>query len=193
MSVVAPVTGVLAAALPVLAGLLLDGIPGPSVLVGFAVAILAVILVSRAPGENGSGRAGLAYAVAAGIGFSLFAVLIAQVTDGLVAGPLVVVRLAASSVMVLLIVVARRPWRIGRPLWRLVVLVGVLDMAGNLFFIASAQAYRLDVAAALSSLYPVVTVILAAVVLRERIVGGHALGIGLAALAIVLIAGGSTG
>jgi drug/metabolite transporter (DMT)-like permease len=56
---------------------------------------------------------------------------------------------------------------------------------------ASIQAYRLDVAAAISSLYPVVTVILAAAILRERITGSHGLGVALAGLAIILIAAGN--
>jgi drug/metabolite transporter (DMT)-like permease len=86
------------------------------------------------------------------------------------------------------ILVSRRPWQVGRRLWLGIILIGALDMAGNLFFIGSIQAYRLDVAAALSSLYPVVTVLLAAVLIRERITGARGLGIALAALAIVLIA-----
>jgi len=192
MSVVAPISGMVGAAIPVVVGSVLEGIPGPTVLIGFAMAIAAVVLVSRSGGDREAGRGGLGHAAAAGAGLGIFAVLIAQVGDDLVAGPLVVVRVVAAAVMVAVIVGARRPWRIARPLWPTIVFLGILDAIGNLCFIASIQAYRLDVAAALSSLYPIVTVVLAAIVLRERIVGGHAIGIGLAAFAIVLIAGGST-
>jgi drug/metabolite transporter (DMT)-like permease len=121
----------------------------------------------------------------------LFGALIAGVSDGLVAGPLAVVRLVEAAVLVGLVLVTRRPWRVERPLWPGIVLVGVLDMGGNLFYLASIQAYRLDVAAAISSLYPVVTVILAAAILRERITGSHGVGVALAGLAIVLIAAGN--
>ncbi|MER3417805.1 MAG: EamA family transporter, partial [Chloroflexota bacterium] len=84
----------------------------------------------------------------------------------------------------------RRPWRLPRSLLGPVTLVGVLDMAGNVFFIVATQVGRLDVAAVLSSLYPVTTVVLAIALLRERLTVGHAVGIGLAALAVGLIAGG---
>ncbi len=74
-----------------------------------------------------------------------------------------------------------------RPVWPLVLVVGGLDMAGNGFFILAAQAGRLDVAAVLSSLYPVSTLILAALILKERIVGVHALGVAAAIGAIILV------
>jgi drug/metabolite transporter (DMT)-like permease len=67
----------------------------------------------------------------------------------------------------------------------------VLDLAGNGLYVLATQAGRLDVAATLSSLYPVTTVILAVVLLHERVSRGHFAGIIMAALAIVLIAGGS--
>ena len=73
---------------------------------------------------------------------------------------------------------------------RLAIVVGVGDMAGNAFFVLAAQAGRLDVASVLSSLYPVTTIVLAAVLLRDRVTRVHALGIVAAATAIVLIAGG---
>ena len=69
--------------------------------------------------------------------------------------------------------------------------VGVLDMAGNGFFILAVQGGALAVAAVLSSLYPVMTVILAAVFLRERVTRTHAVGIALAVGAIACIAAGS--
>jgi drug/metabolite transporter (DMT)-like permease len=76
-------------------------------------------------------------------------------------------------------------------LLRLVALVGILDLAGNAMFLVAAQASGLALAAVLGSLYPVSTVILAAVILRERIGRVQAVGIAMAALAAVLIVGGS--
>jgi drug/metabolite transporter (DMT)-like permease len=70
-------------------------------------------------------------------------------------------------------------------------LVGVLDMGGNAFYVLASQAGRLDVAATLASLYPVTTVLLAIAVLRERVTGGHALGILAAGAAIALITSGT--
>jgi drug/metabolite transporter (DMT)-like permease len=71
-------------------------------------------------------------------------------------------------------------------------LVGGLDMAGNTFYLLAVQTGALAVAAVLSSLYPVTTVILAAALLRERVSRDHAIGIALAAIAIVLIGIGSS-
>jgi drug/metabolite transporter (DMT)-like permease len=193
MGIVAPVTGVLTAAIPVVIGIAIAGAPEPVRLAGFGLALVAIVLVSL--GDDGTtGSRGLLLAIAAGVGFGLYAACVGQVQEG-VFGPLVVSR-ATASVLVLLIVVARRtPVRTlvsAEPrLARLVVVVGVLDLVGNAMFLVSAQASGLALAAVLGSLYPVATVVLAAVVLREPIGRVHAAGIAAAALATVLIVGGA--
>ena len=192
MGAVAPVTGVLAATLPVLAGVLLEGLPGPTVLTGIGLAIVAVVLMSRVAGEEGRGRQGLGLALVAGTALGTFNVTIAQLTAGLVFGPLTIVRGVEAILVVVVIAATRVPWRLSGRILPLVLLIGVLDMSGNAFFILARQAGQLAMAAALSSLYPVATVVLAAALLRERITRVHALGIAAAALAIVLITAGST-
>ena len=192
MSVVAPVTGVLAAAIPVVVGIVLEGLPGAEVLIGIGLALVAVVLVSRVADE-GPGSSGLYYALIAGGGLGLFNVLIAQVTPGLVFGPLVILRATQALIIIGFIVVAGAHWRLPVRLVPAVLLIGVLDMAGNAFFIAARQSGELAIAATLSSLYPVTTTILAALVLRERIGREHAVGIAAAALAVALIASGAAG
>jgi len=189
MGLVAPITGVIAAALPVVVGGILQGPPGPIRAAGIVVAVVAIVLASRPSVSDGSWD-GIRFAVAAGVGFGLFATFISRVTPGHVFVPLSVARVADIGLLVAIVVATRRPWRIPGPVLPLVLVAGVLDMGGNAFFILAAQAGRLDVAAVLSSLYPVTTVILAFVVLRERLVLGQAIGIALALLAIVLIAAG---
>ena len=66
-------------------------------------------------------------------------------------------------------------------------LIGVLDTAGNGFYLAAVQTGQLAIASVLSAMYPVVTVVLAAVVLREPVTRDHTIGIGLAGVAIALI------
>ena len=192
MSVVAPVTGVLAAGIPVGVGIVLEGLPGVEVLIGIGLALVAVVLVSRVA-EEGSGTSGLQYALIAGVGLGLFNVLIAQVTPGLVFGPLAILRATQALIIVAFVVVAGAHWRLPRALIPGVLLIGVLDMAGNAFFIAARQSGELAIAATLSSLYPVTTTVLAAVILRERIGRVHAVGIAAAALAVALIAAGAAG
>ena len=87
--------------------------------------------------------------------------------------------------------VTRSVWRPERRLVPAIAGVGVLDMAGNGAFILAVQAGALAVAAVLSSLYPVTTVILATVFLHERVTRSHAVGIALAVGAIACIAAGT--
>jgi drug/metabolite transporter (DMT)-like permease len=105
---------------------------------------------------------------------------------------LVVIRASEGLLIAAVIIVTGAAWRPERRLVPAIAAVGVLDMVGNGAFILAVQAGALAVAAVLSSLYPVTTVILAAVVLRERVTRIHAVGIALAVCAIACIAVGTT-
>lgn len=190
MGVVAPVTGVLAAVIPVAAGIVLEGLPDGLVLVGIAVAIVAVLLVSRMEDEDG-GRSGLLEAFVAGLAIGCFGIVISQISDGLVFGALTLIRVVQIALIVGVVLVTRSAWRLDRSAMPAIAAVGVLDMTGNACYLLAVQAGELAVAAVLSSLYPVTTVILAAVVLKERVTRDHAIGIGLAVVAIALIGAGS--
>lgn len=192
MGVVAPVTGVLAAALPVLVGIVRDGLPGGSISVGIVLALVAVVIVSRVPGLDG-GRSGIEFGVMAGIGFALFNILVGSLSGDGVFAPLIALKGSSAILIVGVIVVRRSPWALPRATLPLAFGAAVLDLAGNVFYLLATQAGRLDVAVTLSSLYPVTTVILAAIVLRERVTRDHAAGIAIAAAAIALIASGSAG
>jgi drug/metabolite transporter (DMT)-like permease len=192
MGVVAPVTGVLGASVPVAVGVVLEGAPPPIVGVGFALALVAVILVSRAPGTEGR-RSGIEFAIAAGVGIGAFSVFLGLVPEGHVFWPLAVLKLSAAVVILVVTGLGRRPWRIPRAIVPAVIAVGFADMAGNGLFLLAAQAGELAVASVLTSLYPVTTVLLAATVLKEPISRGHAVGIAIAVLAIACIGSGSIG
>jgi drug/metabolite transporter (DMT)-like permease len=190
MGIVAPVTGILAAVLPVIAGIVFEGWPSGLVLVGIALALVAVVLVSRVPDESG-GRQGLGLALLAGTTIGLFGVLVSRITDGHVFAPLVIIRAAEAVLIVGIIVVTRDAWRPRRSLVPALAGVGLLDMTGNAAYILAIQTGALAVASVVSSLYPITTVVLAAVVLKERVTRSHALGIVLAGIAIALIGIGS--
>lgn len=194
MGVVAPVTGVLAATVPVVVGIALEGVPGVVVVLGIVLAIAAVLLVSLAADGGQEGRpSGLPYALAAGLGLGFLAVTLSRVSDGLVFGPLAILRAVQVVVVASAIAATGRRWRLERRILPAVALVGLLDMAGNGFFLVAAQTGPLAIAAIVSSLYPVTTVVLATLVLRERLGVGHGIGIVCAIVAIVLIAAGSAG
>ena len=193
MSMVAPVTAVLAALVPVLFGIITQGLPVAGVVVGIALAILAVVLVARVPAEADSARtrSGLELAVVGGVGLGLFGIAISRIDPALVFGPLAIVRATEAAAVALAALALQRRAAISAALLPAVLLVGVLDMLGNAGFLFARQTGSLAVAAALSSLYPIATVLLAAVVLRERLTRSHGLGIATALAGIALISAGS--
>ena len=194
MGVVAPTTGVLAAVIPVVVGFATEGIPDVTVIVGIVTALVAVVLVTQAPTHADDDRpSGAAWALLGGTMIGLFNVCIGQLSGDGALLPLVVVRLVQSVCLVGAIVVLRQPWRMSADILPRLVVVGVLDMTGNAAFILAAQTGQLAIAAVLSSLYPVTTVILAVAILRERVTRSHVIGIALTAVAIVLIGLGTAG
>jgi drug/metabolite transporter (DMT)-like permease len=193
MGVVAPTTGILAATVPVLFGFAVEGIPVPATVVGIVGALAAVVLVTRAP-DGGSDRpSGLNWAIASGIAIAWFNICIGQFSGESAFGLLVIIRLLQAVVMALLIVLWRQPWRLPADILGKLLVVGLLDMIGNATFILAAQMGDLAVAVVLSSLYPVVTVVLAIAILREHLSRRHVAGIVLTAVSIVLITAGSAG
>ncbi len=186
MGIAAPVSAVMTAALPVFFNIFVQGPPGGLQIIGFVMALLAIALISRPEGTKGRPE-GIGLALLAGCGFGAFFILISRVNSTSVFWPLAMARF--TSVLFLLIVVRVRGQQMlpKRALLALVLTAGVLDALGNVFFLLAAHIGRLDVAAVLSSLYPAATVVLAAIVLRERVTRIQGIGILLALLAVPLI------
>ncbi len=186
MWIAAPVSAILTAALPVLFSAFTEGLPSLLQLSGFALALLAIGLISRP--ERLKGRPeGIGLALLAGCGFGCFFILISRVSHAEVFWPLAVAR--CTSVLFLLIVmwIRRQPALPSINVIPLVLLAGILDAIGNVFFVLAAHVGRLDVASVLSSLYPAATVLLAAILLRERVTRIQAIAILLALIAVPLI------
>lgn len=190
MGVVAPTTGVLAALLPVVVGFASQGLPAAPVMAGIVAALVAVVLVTRTSDASSGRPSGAGWALLAGLCIGGFNTTIAQLSGVGAFGPLALIRLIQAVLLGAFILTRRQPWRLPRDLAPGILVVGLLDMAGNALFILATQAGALAVAAVLSSLYPVVTVLLAIVVLRERVTLSHLAGIALTAVAIVLIGAG---
>jgi drug/metabolite transporter (DMT)-like permease len=188
MSLAAPTAAVLSAVLPALVGILLYGLPAPLQLVGFAFALASLWFASY---DRNILRetSGLGLALLAGLGFAGFFILIDRIDSDAVFWPLAAARFASTAAMVIVILVSRRNGLSqGTQLWPFVVLAGLLDAGGNVFFALATQAGRLDIAAVVSSLYPAVTVLLARIVLKEQVSRVQALGVVTALIAISLIA-----
>jgi drug/metabolite transporter (DMT)-like permease len=186
MGIAAPVSAVLTAMLPVLFSAFTAGLPTLLQLGGFVLALLAIGLISRPERTTGRPK-GIGLALLAGCGFGCFFILISRVNPATTFWPLAAARF--TSVLVLFIMMRLRRQQIlpGKTVAPLVALAGILDAIGNAFFVLAAHSGRLDVAAILSSLYPAATVLLAALVLRERVTRIQGIGILLVLLAIPLI------
>lgn len=188
MAVVAPVSAVLSAALPVVWGALSEGLPPATKLAGFALALAGIWLVARA-GTGAADRQGLLLALVAGAGFGGFLVMIHLASEGGPFWPLAAARATSLLVVLGVAVARRRAWRPALAAAPLALGSGLLDAAGNALFVLASRAGRLDVAAVLSSMYPASTILLAAALLREPVGRAQAFGVGLLFVAIALIAG----
>ncbi|GHO46124.1 EamA family transporter [Ktedonospora formicarum] len=186
MGIVAPLSAVITAALPVLFGAITEGAPNLLQLGGFLLAIIAIVLISRP--ERSQGRpVGLGLALIAGCGFGCFFILISRVSPTATFWPLAMARLTSVLLLVAVLLIRRQPLLPKKAVTPLLLLAGSLDAIGNAFFVLAAHSGRLDVASVLSSLYPAATVILATFILHERVTRIQGFGIALALVAVPLI------
>lgn len=186
MGIVAPVSAVLATAIPVIFSVFSEGLPRSWQLIGFGLALVSIWLLSR-PEKLGGSPAGLGMALLAGLGFGGFFTALDLISEDAIFWPIAAGRLAACIVMVLFTLGTRRALIPQSPPLGPLILLGLLDVGGNLFFLLAVQTGRLDVAAVLASLYPGVTAILAWLIVREHMALLQVFGLALAILAIVLI------
>lgn len=184
---VAPLASVLAAVLPVVVGVFTEGAPRPVQLVGFALALAGIFLVARSAPDGRSSRAGLEMGLLAGLGFGGFLVLAGQVTGDTVYVPLTVAR--AMMLGTALLMMRARGLEVPRlQAHPIGLLAGLLDAGGNVLYLLARQHVRMDIAAVLSSLYPLSTVVLARMVTGERVTAAQWTGGALCLAAVTLIA-----
>lgn len=206
MGTTAAISGLLTAALPVIFTLATIGSPSHRQLAGFALAGLAIWLISIQPsvGEHAihAERKRIALAVISGLGFGAFLIFLRLANSGGLLWPLAASRVGSLSLALgggLLFsrrrfIAAQAQPNLSRsaPRWKigvgLAVLAGLCDTTGNFLFVAATRIGRLDIAAVLASLYPASTILLAAWLLKERTSLRQAVGMTAALLAVVLIA-----
>lgn len=194
MGVVAPVSGVGAALLPVMVGLVAGERPEPLVWLGILAAVPGIWLVARTPDrgclDGASVASGARDGVLAGVGFGgLFAAL-AQIPDTAGFLPLSVNHFGSVATILLVAVALRRPWVPRNRVAVLAPVTGVLGALATGAFLVASQTGLLAVTAVLASLYPAVTVLMAATVLREHIHRSQGAGLVLCGVAVALVAGG---
>jgi drug/metabolite transporter (DMT)-like permease len=190
MSIVAPIAGV-SAIVPVTVGLASGDRPSPWQGAGIACALAGVFLASREPGRTER-------RLAAGVGLALFAALgfggyfppmhAAGEADFWWAALLF--RMTSTSVILTAALIRRPPLAVKGLDLPLILLVGVGDMTGNLLFAAASAQGLVSIVSVLASLYPIVTVLLARIVLGERVARSQEAGVGLTLAGVALISAG---
>ena len=187
MTTAAPVSALLAAFIPVIFGLFTLGVPPLATFIGFGLALSAVWLISQTDTVKWRfSLSSLRLPLLSGVFFGLYFVVIHRATLNAFFWPLVTARLAGFIALGLYARITHQPALPPREVWGYCIANGIIDISGNAFFVLSAQAGRMDVAAVLSALYPASTVFLAAIFLKERITRIQALGIAMAFIAIIL-------
>lgn len=194
MGVVAPLSGVLAAIIPVAWGIGQGERPSIMALVGVALAVGAIALVTRGPTEAGSTasrwRPAL-YGLGAGVGFGFVFVLLAEAGTTTGYWPALYARVASVPALTLVVLLARRPLLpADRTDTAGIVGSGLCDAGANLIFLAAARQGLLSLVSPVSALYPAGTVILARVVLGERLRRIQLAGVGVILVGLVLIGAG---
>jgi drug/metabolite transporter (DMT)-like permease len=192
MSVVAPISAT-AAVIPVVGGVVTGERPSAAQGAGIALALGGVVLASREERPDGGGRGvaegvGLALVAALGFGLLLFALGEASEADALWAT--LAMRTTSFSLLALAALILRPSFGVGRDQVPVLALIGILDAAGNALFALATTESLLSVAAVLAQLYPVVTVLLARVILGERISRPQQAGVVGAFAGIALITAG---
>jgi drug/metabolite transporter (DMT)-like permease len=189
MGVVAPVTAVVANVVSVLFGAFTEGMPRALQFVGFGLAILGIWVISKPESGARASIQDFLPALFAGLAFGGFFILTAQFSSPDLSWALVAARVGTISVTVLAALFTRHRFKLEASSLPLVLAAGGLDSLGNLLFALSTSLGRLDVGSALSSLYPVTTVLLAMLVLKERFTRVQGFGALLALVSIPLIVG----
>lgn len=190
MGLVAPISAVGAAVLPVLVGVALGDRPSWLVWVGVLAALPGIWLVSReTTPERGAGtRGALVDGAVAGVGFGVLFIALGQISADAGVLPLAANQLIGAVLTVVTAASLGQPWRPRRGVVGWGSASGVLGASGTLAFMLATGTTSLGIAGVLASLYPAVTVLLAAGVLGERIGTAQRTGIGICTVAVASLA-----
>jgi drug/metabolite transporter (DMT)-like permease len=190
MSIVAPIAGI-SAVVPVTFGIVTGERPSSWQLLGIAAALGGVFLASREPGRGGPKiAAGVGLALLAAVGFGGYFPAMHAAGDADFWWASLIFRMTSTSVILATVAIRRPALGIERVQIPLLALIGIGDMLGNLLFAAASTSGLVSVTSVLASLYPIVTVILARLVLSERVARAQEAGIVLTLAGVALISAG---
>lgn len=189
ITVVAPTSAVVGAVVPVAVGLGLGERPGVLALFGIAIAVTAVALVSGAVGTHQHNTPPRIVLLAVGVGacFGLLFVALDRTDPDSGMWPLVIARLTSVPLMFAVGALARVRVAPHRPSLKIAVVAGVFDMGANVLYLLAVRGGMLAVVSVVASLYPATTVALAFGIDKERVTRWQSIGLGAAALALVMV------
>lgn len=191
ISIVAPIAGV-SAVVPVIVGIASGESPSPLQLTGIACALIGVFLAAREPGTEGEKKlaAGVGLAVLAAIGFGGYFPFMHAAGNADYWWASLIFRIASTSVILVAVAIKRPALGVPARILPWLALIGFGDMFGNLLYAAASASGLVSVTSVLASLYPIVTVVLARVILSERVARSQEAGIGLTLAGVALISAG---
>jgi drug/metabolite transporter (DMT)-like permease len=201
MAVVAPTTAVCAVAIPVLVAVLLGERPVPLAVAGILLGIASIVLVSQQQGAEAAGRPGtsrgglppgVGAALASGVAIGFFFLSLARTSPHAGMWPLLTARIFSVLLFAGIALAGRSSLRLPPGVVALVFTGGALDMLANALYLLAARQGQLSVVVTLSSLYPASTVLLARIILRERLSNLQVTGVVCALAAVVLIVSGGS-
>ena len=196
MSVVAPTTAVCAVVIPVAVSMLLGERPSSLSLTGVGIALLAIVLVGQAsaPAESthhARAATALTIAIASGVAIGIFYLALARTSSAAGLWPLLAARGASAVIFVMMALVSGHgALRMPRDVLPMAIACGMLDMTANALYLVATRGGPLSMIVTLASLYPASTVVLARLVLHERLSRLQIAGVAACLVAIVLVVGG---
>jgi drug/metabolite transporter (DMT)-like permease len=192
MSVVAPITAVGAGVVPFAWGVITGDRPSAVSLVGVVGALVAIALVSTADAveDRSTTARDVGLAVVSGTAFGVLFILLGTTDEGSRMWPVLAARVASVTLVTGGVVVTRQSLRPAPGTLGTIAVAGVLDVLANVLYVLATREGLLSLVSVLSSLYPAATIVLARVVLRERMNRVQVAGVGLAIAGVVLIAAG---
>jgi drug/metabolite transporter (DMT)-like permease len=188
MAIVSPISAVVAAIVPVVGGLVAGERPGTAAVTGIAIALVAIVLVSRSGPMGRPDPSSLLVAVGSGLGFGIFFLFLSGVNEDAGLWPLVVGRVVSLAMAASVAAGRGLPVISPRSALPLALAAGVFDVIANVTFLLATQRGLLAIVAVIASLYPAATVVLAMGIENERLSAAQGVGLVAAAGALVLIA-----
>jgi drug/metabolite transporter (DMT)-like permease len=190
ISIVAPIAGI-SAIVPVIVGIVSGDRPSTWQLLGIACALSGVFLAAREPNRVGARfAAGVGLALLAAVGFGGYFPFMHAAGNADFWWASLVFRMVSTSVILTAVAVQRPPLGVSRRILPWLALIGFGDMFGNLLFAAASTSGLVSITSVLASLYPIVTVVLARIVLSEKVARSQEAGIGLTLAGVALISAG---